>query len=121
MALLHAGVGRRWRGGYRHQSQTLQQKDGTLRGATPDELATVALAVLDVDVTAAVLQTAILEDAINKDAFVQNHVLVLEGLTVVSIHFMSAACGSGGLVPLKLTSVCTIGRGPRATSDGRVT
>jgi hypothetical protein len=84
--LLHASIRGRRGGGDGHQPEALQQKNSTLRCAAPDELATVALAILNVDVSTAVFQTAILENAINEDAFVQNHVLVFERLAVVSIH-----------------------------------
>src|SRR5215472_15281645 len=73
-SLLHASVCGGRCGGSGHQPQALQQKDGALRGATPDQLAAIALAILNVDVTATVFQTAILKDAINEDALVQNHV-----------------------------------------------
>jgi hypothetical protein len=55
---------RRWRD---HQAQALKQHDRTLRRCTPDELATLALAVLYVDVAAGVLQAAILEGAVDED------------------------------------------------------
>ena len=55
-------------------------------GAPPDELATVALAVLDVNVAATVLKAAVLEDAVDKDPLVQNDVLVLERLGIVTCH-----------------------------------
>jgi hypothetical protein len=41
---------RRW--GWNHQSEALQKQDRALRGASPDELATFALAILNVDVSA---------------------------------------------------------------------
>jgi hypothetical protein len=69
-----------------HQSQALEKKDGALSGAAPDELASVALASLNVNIAAAVLQAAILEHAVDKNAFVQNNILVLKGLAFVSGH-----------------------------------
>jgi len=74
---------RRWRN---HQAQTLKQHDRTLRRCTPDELATLALAVLYVDVAAGVLQAAILEGAVDEDPVVKNQVLVFEELVFVSSH-----------------------------------
>jgi hypothetical protein len=72
----------------------LQKQDGALRGATPDELATFALAILNVNVPARILQAAILELAIHVDAIVQNHVLILKDLVLVSVHrFTRATCG----------------------------
>ena len=88
MRLLHPPslltTGRRsWRD---HQAQALKQHDRTLRRATPDELATLALAVLYVDVAARVLQAAILESAVDEDSVVKNKVLVFEDLVFVSSH-----------------------------------
>jgi hypothetical protein len=48
----------------------LQEHNGALRGASPDKLAAFALAILDVNVTARVLQAAILELAIYVDTVV---------------------------------------------------
>jgi hypothetical protein len=67
----------------------LQQQDGALRGAPPDELATFSLAILDVNIAARVLQAAILELAVHIDAVVQDHVLILERLALMSIHSFS--------------------------------
>ena len=78
------GARRRW--GWNHQAQTLQKQYGALRGASPDELATFALAILHVDVAARILQTAILELAIHVDAIIKNDMLILEGLIFKSIH-----------------------------------
>jgi hypothetical protein len=64
----------------------LQQHHRPLRRGTPDELATLALAVLDVDVAAGILQTAILEGTVDEDPVVQHQVLVFEELIFVSRH-----------------------------------
>ncbi len=74
---------RRWRN---HQAQTLKQHYCTLRRCTPDELATLALAILHVDVSAGILQAAILESAVDEDPVVKNQVLVFEDLVFVSSH-----------------------------------
>ena len=70
----------------RHQSQSLQKDHGALGRATPDELAPLPLAVLDVDVPAGILQAAIAEGAIDKDSLVQDEVLTLKNLALESIH-----------------------------------
>jgi hypothetical protein len=57
-----------------------------LRGASPDELAAFALTILNVNVSARVLQAAVLEFAANVDAIVQNHVLIFEYLVLMSVH-----------------------------------
>jgi hypothetical protein len=69
-----------------HQAQALKQHHRTLRRTTPDELATLALTVLYVDVTAGVLQAAILEGAVDEDPVVKNQVLVFEDFVFVSSH-----------------------------------
>ena len=74
---------RRWRN---HQTQALKQHYRTLRRSAPDELATLALAVLYVDVAAGVLQAAILEGAVDEDPVVKNQVLVFEERVFVSSH-----------------------------------
>ena len=74
---------RRWGN---HQAQALKQHYRTLRRSAPDELATLALAVLYVDVAAGVLQAAILEGAVDEDPVVKNQVLVFEELVFVSSH-----------------------------------
>jgi hypothetical protein len=72
----------------------LQKQDGALRGAAPDKLATLALTILNVNVPARILQAAILELAIHVDAIVQNHVLILKDLALMSVHrFTRATCG----------------------------
>jgi hypothetical protein len=48
----------------------LQKQDGALRRASPDQLATFTLAILNVNVPARILQAAILELAIHVDAIV---------------------------------------------------
>ena len=86
------GAWRWW--GWDHQAQALQKKDGALRGASPDKLATFALAILHVNVSARILQAAIRELAIHVDAVVQDDMLIFEGLVFKSIHrFTRAACG----------------------------
>ncbi len=74
---------RRWR---YHQSQTLEQHYRPLRRRTPDELATLTLAVLDVDVAAGILQAAILEGAVDEHSVVKYQVLVFEDLVFVPSH-----------------------------------
>ena len=82
---------RRW--GWNHQAESLQEQDGALRGPSPNELATFSLAILNVNVPARILQAAILKLAIHIDAFVQNYVLILEDLVLISVHrFTRAAC-----------------------------
>src|SRR5436309_11892309 len=76
----------RLRGRRSHQSQALQQEHRALRGATPDQLTAFPLAVLHVDVSAGILQAAVLEYAVDEDPVVQDQVLVLEGLIIVSVH-----------------------------------
>jgi hypothetical protein len=49
-------------------------------------LATLALAVLDVNVASGILQTAILESAIDEDPVVKYQVLVFEDFVFVSSH-----------------------------------
>ena len=80
---LTCGRWRRWRS---HQAQTLKQHNRTLRRGTPDELATLALAVLHVDVAAGILQATILEGAVDEDPVVKNQVLIFEERIFVSSH-----------------------------------
>lgn len=75
---------RRW--GRDHQAEALQKQDGALRGASPDELATFTLAILNINITARILQAAILELAIYVDAVIQNYMLILENLVLMSVH-----------------------------------
>lgn len=78
---------------WNHQAETLKKQDGALRGPSPNELATFSLAILDVNVPARILQAAILKLAIHIDAFVQNYVLILKDLVLISVHrFTRAAC-----------------------------
>jgi hypothetical protein len=64
-----------------------------LGGASPYQLAAFALAILHVNVPAGILQTTVLELAVYIDALVQNHMLILENLVLVSIHrFTWTAC-----------------------------
>ena len=62
-----------------------------MRGASPNELATLSLAILNVNVSARILQAAILELTIYVDAIVQNHVLILEDLVLMSVHRFTRA------------------------------
>jgi len=64
----------------------LEEENGSLRGASPHQLATFTLTVLNVNVTAGIFQAAILENAINEDGFVKNNVLVFEGFVLVPVH-----------------------------------
>jgi hypothetical protein len=64
----------------------LEQHDRPLRRRTPDELATLAQAVLYVNVAAGILQAAILEGAVDENPVVKNQVLVFEELVFVSSH-----------------------------------
>ena len=89
---LVATRGRRWRD---HQAQTLKQHYRPLRRCTPDELATFALAILNVDVSAGILQAAILESAVDEDPVVKHQVLVFEDLVFVSCHQKSRLPLSG--------------------------
>ena len=81
-----ARLGRGGNGRGSHQSQSLEEDDGALGRTTPNELAPLPLAVLDVDVPAGILQAAIAEGAIDKDALVQDEVLALKNLSLESIH-----------------------------------
>jgi hypothetical protein len=86
-------VAARWQWGWHHQTETLQKHDRALGGSTPDELATFTLAILHINISARILQAAILELAINVDAVVQYHVLIFEHLVLISIHrFTGPAC-----------------------------
>ncbi len=69
-----------------HQSQSLEENHSALGRATPNELAPLPLTVLDVDVPAGILQAAIAEGAIDKDALVHDEVLTLKNLSLESIH-----------------------------------
>lgn len=80
------GTARGWNGRGRHQPQRLQENDGVLRRAAPHELTSFTLTVLDVDVAAGILQTAVAERAIDKDSLVEDKVLALKYLIVESIH-----------------------------------
>src|SRR5208282_3791707 len=83
----------RRRRGRNHQAETLQKQDRALRRATPNELATLTLAILNVNVAARILQAAILKLAIHVDAIIQNHMLVFEDLVLMSVHrFTRAEC-----------------------------
>ena len=106
MHLLHppsliCGRRRRWR---YHQAQTLQQHDRPLRRGTPDELATLTLAVLYIDVAAGVLQAAVLEGAVDEDPVVKNQVLVFEDLVFVSSHQNTRLPLPGGYRKLMVNS-----------------
>jgi hypothetical protein len=62
-------------------------------------LATFALAILNVDVSTRILQAAILEFAIHVDALVQNYVLILEDLVLMSVHRFTWAGMENSLSP----------------------
>jgi hypothetical protein len=64
----------------------LQQKNGSLRGSSPNELAPFALTVLDVDIATRIFQAAIFENAVDEDPIVQNEVLTFKRLAFVSVH-----------------------------------
>jgi hypothetical protein len=64
----------------------LEEKNGPLSRSPPDELAALPLAVLDVHVTARVLEAAVLEDAIYKDAVVQDYMLIFECPVLIASH-----------------------------------
>jgi hypothetical protein len=86
--LLHA-VGRVAGGhglGRRHQSQALQQKDGALGSAAPNQLAAFTLTVLHIGVAAGIFQAAIAEDAVDEDAVIKHQMLILKGLALVTVH-----------------------------------
>jgi hypothetical protein len=109
MHLLHAPSliccrRRRWRD---HQAQTLEQHYRPLRRGTPDELATLALAVLYVDVAAGILQAAILEGAVDEDPVVKNQVLVFEELVFVSSHQRRRLPLPGSCRKLTSTGCCS--------------
>lgn len=85
----------RWR--WNHQPQSLEQQDGALGRTSPDKLAAFTLAILDVDVSARILEAAILEFAIHKNAFIKNYVLAFKNLVLKPVHrvarqILSIAC-----------------------------
>jgi len=69
-----------------HESQALKQKYRSLGGAPPDQLTAFALAILHVDITARVFQTAILENTVDVNTIVQNDVLILKSLIFETVH-----------------------------------
>jgi hypothetical protein len=64
----------------------LQQEDGPLRGAAPNQLAAFSLAILHINVSARIFQAAILELTIYEDAVVEDNVLVFKRLVLNSVH-----------------------------------
>ena len=85
----------RWRR-RNHQAQPLQQHDGALRCSAPNQLATFTLTVLDVNVSARILQAAVLKRAIYEHPLIKNHVLILEDLVLMSIHDVTQTLGREG-------------------------
>jgi hypothetical protein len=86
--LLHAAGS--FRGGQRssrrHQPQPLQKENGSLGWATPHQLATFSLAVLDVDIAPRILQAAVLKDAVDKHTLIENDMLIFKRSVFVSSH-----------------------------------
>lgn len=76
----------------------MEQGNGSLRRLAPDQLAILSAAVLNVDISTGIFQTAIPESAVDKDPLVQNDVLVFVGLILVSRHARPRV----GCVPLPL-------------------
>jgi hypothetical protein len=70
----------------------LQQKNSPLGGATPNQLAAFSLAILDVNVSARILQATMLELTINEDAVIEDDVLIFKRLVLSSIHGRTS-CG----------------------------
>ena len=88
-----------------HHAQTLQQQNGALRRSPPNKLATFTLAILHVNVTARILQAAILECAVYEHALIENHVLILEDLAFMSVHNLTQVpAGTGRATALLLSS-----------------
>jgi hypothetical protein len=86
--LLHAAgsaccIGR-WSGS--HQAQSLQQKNGALGSAPPNQLAAITLAILDIYVAPRIFQAAILENAVDENSLVQDDVLVFKCFVFVPAH-----------------------------------
>ena len=70
---LHATGGtHRGRDRCHHQPEALEQEHGPLRRSTPYKLAALALAILHVSVAPGIFQAAILKDAVDKDAVIQD-------------------------------------------------
>jgi len=80
-------TGRILRGRRSHQSQALKKEDGPLGRSSPNKLAAFSLAVLHVNISAGVFQTAILEHTVDINAVIQNHMLVFKRLVLEAIHF----------------------------------
>ena len=76
----------RERSSRRQKSQSLQQEDSSLRCPAPNQLATLALAVLDVYIAPRILQAAVLEDAVDKHTLVKNDVLIFKCSIFESSH-----------------------------------
>ena len=79
-----------------HQAEPLQQLNRALRRSPPNKLASFSLAILHVDIAARILQAAALERAVHEHSIVQDHVLVLEDLILMSIHGITRGPGPRG-------------------------
>jgi hypothetical protein len=69
-----------------HESQPMEQHDRSLRSFSPNQLASFSLAILHVNISAGIFQTAILERAIDINSIVKHQMLVFEGFVFVSGH-----------------------------------
>jgi hypothetical protein len=67
----------------------LEEDDCALSRTAPNQLAPFSLTVLDVNVPAGILQTAIAERAIDKYSLVQDEVLIFKNFTLESIHHLN--------------------------------
>ena len=89
-------------GGRNHQAESLQQLNRALRRSPPNKLASFSLAILHVDIAARILQAAALERAVHEHTIVQDHVLVLEDLILMSIHGITRGpCPRGNTAELR--------------------
>ena len=70
----------------REHTEPLKKHHGPLRRAPPNQLAAIAVAVLNQHVSAGVFQTAILELAVDEHTLVKNHVLAFKSLALVAVH-----------------------------------
>ncbi len=76
-----------WRGSRRrHETETLKQKYGALRGVAPDQLAPFSLAILHVNITARIFEAAVPERTIDEHTVIQLDMLVFKGLAFVPVH-----------------------------------
>jgi len=76
----------RERSSRRQKSKSLKEENCSLRRSAPHELATLSLAVLDVDIPPRILQAAILKNAVHKHTLIENNVLVFKRSVFVSSH-----------------------------------